>query len=97
MRPTGAVARSFEDMRSVPGWSVENVARALGRKPHLHEAVSDVQEEAQIYHLFQEAWEHVSGGAPLEDALRNTGILRERQSALDFFRDLYDLPLGPGT
>src|SRR5277367_5277930 len=71
----GMVARTPQEMRYVPGWSVENITKAAGGREKLigamgqfHEAVTDVTVEKQLFERFRLAKKIVQRGQTFEQA-----------------------------
>lgn len=92
----GVVPRSAKEMRYVPGWSVENIAKASGGREKLigamgqfHEAVTDVTVEKQLFERFRLAKKVVGRGYSFDIALGTAGVLPEGQTAETFFKQIF--------
>lgn len=92
----GVVARSAEEMRYVPGWSVENITKAVGGREKLigvmgqfHEAVTDVTIEQKLFERFRLAKKIVGRGYSYDRALGAAGVLPEGETAETFFKQIF--------
>jgi hypothetical protein len=92
----GVLATTPEQMRYVPGWSVENIAKAAGGREKLigavgqfHEAVTDVTIEQQLFEKFRLAKKVVGRGYSFDVALSTAGVLPEGQTAETFFKQVF--------
>ena len=92
----GIVPRSAEEMKYVPGWSVENITKAAGGREKLigavgqfHEAVTDVELEQQLFEKFRFAKKVAQRGYSFDIALSAAGVLPEGQTAETFFKQVF--------
>ena len=92
----GMVARSAEEMKYVPGWSVENITKAAGGRERLigalgqfHEAVTDVTVEQNLFEKFRLAKRIVGRGYSYDTAMHAAGLLPEGATAETFFTQVF--------
>lgn len=92
----GSVAASYEQMKHVSGWSVENITKAAGGRERLigaigafHEAVTDVSIEQQLFEKSRLAKKFVRQGFTYDEALTAAGMLPHGQTAEGFFKDVF--------
>ncbi|MGC1582145.1 MAG: hypothetical protein WA766_11710 [Candidatus Acidiferrales bacterium] len=92
----GMIAQTPEQMRYVPGWSVENIARAVGGREKLvgsvgqfHEAVTDVNIEKELFERFRLAKKVAGRGYSFDQALGAAGVLPGGQTAETFFKQIF--------
>lgn len=95
----GVIPSTAAEMRFVPGWSVENITKAAGGREkfigslgQLHEAVTDVGIESQIFERFRLAKKVVGRGYNFDIALGAAGVLPEGQTAETFFKQIFSSP-----
>lgn len=93
----GVIPRNAAEMRYVPGWSVENITKAVGGREKLigamgqfHEAVTDVTIEQQLFEKFRLAKKIVSRGYDYDRALGAAGVLPEGATAETFFKQIFN-------
>jgi hypothetical protein len=90
---SGAVAKSWQDLRQLPDWSIE--ARDTLFKQHgpwAFQSAADVGAERFIGKSFEKANELIAGGASAAQAIEKAGILSEGQSVADFMSELLSTP-----
>lgn len=95
----GRVPQSVNDMRYVPGWSVENLTKAIGGREKLvgnvgsvREAIGDTAVEEQLFERFRIAKKAVKKGRTFEEALGAANLLSEGDTAESFFHRVYSNP-----
>lgn len=98
-KPTGEIAKTWEELRQTPFWSVENVTNSLGgwgqfitdSSQNAHNAMADVAVEQRATDAFRRANQLVDDGYSVEDAIQSVNILDQskRQTPGSFFDDLF--------